>query len=235
MEPVASSTTSPRSRRGPDVNAGSAANCWTVGVEKIWRSGIVASNTRLISHNSRIAISEWPPRSKKLSPMPTCVDREPAARPRRARPRRRSAARCIPAPTRSSAQATLGDRSCRPETVASRRASSRSSEPCTREAGSRARPSSSSTVTVPIATTYATSRSSRTTTTTSATAGCSPSTASISAELDPEPAELDLVIDPAEELEPAVGPSPDAIAGAIHARAGSPNGSGTKRSAVNPG
>ena len=55
------------------------------------------------------------------------------------------------------------------------------------------------------------------------------------AELDAEAADLDLVVDAAEELERAVGPPAREVAGAVQPLPGAPNGSATKRSAVRPG
>ena len=59
-------------------------------------------------------------------------------------------------------------------------------------------------------------------------------------QLDAEAADLDLVVDPAEELQVAVGEVARAVAGAVEARAGvlrtgATKGSGTKRSAVRAG
>ena len=56
------------------------------------------------------------------------------------------------------------------------------------------------------------------------------------AQLDAEAADLDLVVDAAEELEGAVRPPADEVAGAVEPRArGVANGFGTKRSAVSSG
>ena len=54
------------------------------------------------------------------------------------------------------------------------------------------------------------------------------------ARLDPEAADLDLVVLAAEELELAVGAPADEVAGPVEP-ARSPNGLGTKRSAVSSG
>ncbi len=56
------------------------------------------------------------------------------------------------------------------------------------------------------------------------------------AQFDAEPADLDLLIAAAEEVEAAVGPEPRQIARAIQAAPGRPlNGSGTNRSPVRSG
>ena len=79
--------------------------------------------------------------------------------------------------------------------------------------------------------------SSRATTTASRTRGCSREGGLDLAQLDAEAAELHLVVEPAEELDGAVGAAPGQVAGPVQARRAGvpPNGSGTNCSAVSSG
>ncbi len=231
-----------RARPAPASAVTCRASAATVGASNRSRTLSSAPSARRTRLTSRVASSEWPPSAKKSSSTPTSsTPRTSANRPQRISScgvARRAAA---PAAVDLRARAGRGGRACRSASAAARPARRTPTAPCSpaaarqrsaqrRQVGSRRRRHD-----VGDQALLAPAGPRATTTAACAHRGCCAQRGLDLAELDPEAADLDLVVGAAEELQLAVGAPAHEVAGAVHPRPGPPNGSATNRSAVRPG
>ena len=218
----------------------------TLGASNRLRIATSTSSTARIRLISRVASSECPPSSKKLSSTPTRRSPSTSANsPHRIascgvarRPLRTP-------PTQAPAPAARAGRACRSASAAAAPAPRSPTAPCSPAAAATARPAA------PPASSTAPGR--RNHIADQPLARRAPSVArdhhrlrharlpqqhSLDlARLDPEPAQLHLRVGPAQELQHPVGPPPRQVPGPVHPAAAPPAppcGSATNRSAVSP-